>query len=279
MKIKLVNLLRLPIYLILTAVLAVLPACNDGSVNPLDFNAFSLQDDVALGKQLDDQIKADPNEYPLLNDPYVQQYMNNIMAQILQSPDIKFKNDFPYQIKVINTDVINAFAAPGGYVYVYKGLLKFIDNEATLAAVVAHEIGHCENRHATKRITKAYGIKFLLDLLLGDNPDQLTALGAEILTNFTLLQNSQSDEYEADQSSFYYLMSTKWYPGATIFFFDKIKDQSGTPNIFEQLFSTHPMPEDRIQKVEELIKNNNIPAPTESNLFPTEYADFKTHLN
>jgi len=91
----------------------------------LDFNLFTASDDVTLGKQLDSSIVANPKEYPILNSPTHTQYVQNIVDQILQSPEIKYKGTFPYKIKIINTSTINAFAAPGGYLYVYKGLLKF----------------------------------------------------------------------------------------------------------------------------------------------------------
>ena len=151
-----------------------------------------------------------------------------------------------------------------------------------MAAVLAHEIGHIENRHSTKRITKSYGYNYILDILIGDS-GELVQLGADILTNVALLQNSRDDEYEADESSFNYLKSTKWYPGATIYFFDKIfaEQESGDASILGDLLSTHPDPDKRVDAVEKLINDNNLPGPYEvgeDQLFTQDYVNFKNSL-
>ena len=122
-------------------------------------------------------------------------------------------------------------------------------------------------------MTKQYGVAFLLDLILGDDPSQLEELGANMLTGLAFLKNSRDDEFEADEYSFKYLQATKWYPGGITFFFTKISDNSGG-GFLDELLSTHPMPEDRIKAVEEMIKISNIPAPSESNLFTVEYQNF-----
>ncbi len=270
----------LALLLMVTGSFAFLYSCDDGSLNPLDFNAFSLADDVALGAQLDSQVKADKNEYPILSNAAAQAYVEAIFNEILASPEIDYENSFPYQVKIVKRDdIINAFAAPGGYVYVYTGLLKYIDNEATLAAILAHEIGHCENRHATKRITKSYGVQYVLDILLGDNSDQLVQLGSEILTNLAFLKNSRDDEYEADESSFEYLKSTRWYPGASKYFFRKIlSTQAEDSSLVTVLLSTHPLSSDRIAAMDKLISDAKLAEPTEANLRSTEYKNFLTNI-
>ena len=266
------------VFVLLFFVGIAIPSCEDGSLNPLDFNAFSVQDDVTLGQQLDEEIRANPSQYPILNSVEATRYVQDIANEIISSPQVKYRGTFPYKVQIINdAKTINAFAAPGGYIYDYTGLLKFLDNEATLAAVISHEIAHAERRHSTKRMTKIYGVQIVLDVVLGKNPSQLEQIGANLLTGLGLLKNSRDDEYEADEYSFKYLQSTKWYPGATIFFFDKVKEnQSG--GLLEELLSTHPMPEDRIKAVEDLIKAADLPAPSESNLFAKRYSQFKDTL-
>ena len=271
---KLINiLLRLKsaVFIFLATILII--SCNDSS-DPSSVNIFTLQDDVKLGMQLDSQIINNSTEYPLLNLNSATKYMQNIVDEIIKSPDVKNKHVFNYTIKIIRTDsIVNAFAAPGGYMYVYTGLLKFMENEATLAAVLAHEIAHAERRHATKRMTKHYGVSFLLGLLLGDNPSQWEEIGANLLTGLALLKNSRDDEYEADEYSFKYLLETKWYPGGITYFLMKIDDNLGS-NILKELILTHPNPEDRVAAVEQMIKDASIPAPTEENLFTSQYRQF-----
>ncbi|MFC2131136.1 M48 family metalloprotease [Bacteroidota bacterium] len=260
------------IWIIILALTLLTGACDSDDI--LSPNIFTVQDDVQLGRDLDVQIKSNSSEYPLLNQASANQYVQNMVNEIIKSPEIEYADIFEYKTQIVlNDEVVNAFAAPGGFLYVYTGLLKFLDNEATLAAVLAHEVAHAERRHATKRMTKQYGVSFLLGLILGDDPSQLEEIGANLLTGFALLKNSRDDEFEADEYSFKYLQSTKWYPGGITFFFQKIDDNSGS-NFLEELLSTHPMPEDRVAAVEKMIEDANIPEPNESNLFTTEYQAF-----
>jgi len=253
-----------------------LSGCSDNSSNPLDFNAFSTADDVELGRQLDSQIRVNPAEYPLYTYYAPNTYVQGIVDEIVALPKIKYKGIFVYKCQIIKNDsVINAFATPGGYIYVYTGLLKFIDNEATLAGILGHEIAHAEQRHATKRMTKAYGVEFLLNLVLGNNPNQYAQIAANLFTGLGFLENSREDEYDADDYSFKYLLDSKWYPGAITYFFDKLK--TGDTSFLTVLLSTHPMPEDRITKVKELINTYKVTA-TEANLFTERYVLFKQHL-
>lgn len=255
-----------------------LSSCDD-STNPLDFNLFSPSDDVQLGKQVDAEISNNSKEYPILNSQTHTQYLQNMINEIIQSPEIKYRGTFAYTVKIINTNTINAFATPGGYIYVYKGLLKFVDNEATLAGILAHEIAHAERRHSTKRMTKAYGLSLLSSILLGDNPSALEELAANLLSGLALLKNSRDDEYEADEYSFKYLLSTQWYPGGLIYFFEKIQQQQKTkPTEFEELLSTHPLDQKRIDQINKFLKERNIPAPTENNLFSARYTQYKNSL-
>lgn len=251
----------------------------DESTNPLDINLFTPAEDLKLGQQVDTEITNNTKEYPILNSPTHVQYLQNIMDQIIQSPEIKYRGTFAYTIKIINTNTLNAFATPGGYIYVYKGLLKFVDNEATLAGILAHEIAHAERRHSTKRMTKAYGLSLLTSILLGNDPSALEQLAANLLSGLALLKNSRDDEYEADEYSFNYLLSTQWYPGAIKYFFAKIQEnQKSKPSDFEELLSTHPLDEKRVEQINKLLKDKNIPTATENNLFTSRYTQFKNSL-
>jgi predicted Zn-dependent protease len=249
-----------------------------GCENATDVNFFSVQDDVELGKGLDQEIKLNPQEYPIYDSYQHTQYVQEILNEIIESPEINYADVFEYKITLIdNDDVVNAFAAPGGYIYVYTGLLKFLDNEATLAGIIAHEVAHAERRHATQRMTKAYGISIMLGLILGENPSMWEELAANLFSGLTLLYNSREDEYEADEYSFRYLKSTKWYPGAILYFFYKA-DDNREAGFLEELFLTHPLPSNRIEQMEALVAAGNVPDPSESNLFADRYAQFKATL-
>ncbi len=244
-------------------------------------NIFSDSDDIKLGQQVDKEIRSKPNEYPILQGrPDVNTYVERVGNRALASPEVKKRGIYAYTYEIIKDDkTINAFCTPGGYIFVYTGLLKFVDNEATLAGILGHEIGHAERRHATKRITKAYGAQILLSIALGENSSQIVEIGANLFTGLAFLANSRSDEAEADEYSFKYLQSTEYYPGAIRFFFDKIQQEKETRGgSFERLLSTHPLPQDRIDRVIEMLKQSGIPAPTEDHLFVQRYQSFKSTL-
>lgn len=233
-------------------------------------NLYKPADDAKLGKEVAQEIDSNPQEYPILNNPTVTAYVQSIVNDILRSPKIKYRGVFAYRVKVIHDDnTVNAFCTPGGYIYVYTGLMRIMDNEASLAGVLGHEIAHAENRHSTERITKAYGIQMLASVVLGQNPSQAATIASNLFSGLELLRNSRSDELESDNSSFEYLRSTKWYPGAIKYFFQKTSGRN--TSAFETLFLTHPPSEDRLSNINDLTRKNKIPAASESNLFATRY--------
>lgn len=240
-------------------------------------NIFPASYDAQLGANLDEEIRKNPREYPILNNEAIRSAVQNMVNAIIRSPLVEYRNRFAYRVTIINDpNTINAFCTPGGYIYVYTGLMKAVDNEATLAAVLGHEIAHAERRHATKRMTKALGAQLLLDIALGRNPSRATELAANLFVGLALLKNSRDDEAESDEYSFRYLQSTQWYPGALGFFFEKIKGRGG--GAIERLLSTHPLPQDRIDANAERIRNANLPPPTEATLRTQAYQELKRQL-
>jgi len=254
----------------LSCVISLLLSCSS-------INIFPVSQDQALGAQFDQEIRADTKEYKILNKPKARDYIQKIVDRIIQSPDVKYKGTFPYHVEILDDDkTVNAFCTPGGYIYVYTGLLKMIDNEATLAGVLGHEIAHAERRHSTSRMTKALGLEALTELALGKNPNQNVKLAANAFEGLGLLKNSRDDEDEADEYSFRYLQSTPWYPGGIQYFFEKVKGRSGSA--LDELFSTHPLPESRLENTRQRLKDANIPPPTEAQLNTHAYQEFKRAL-
>lgn len=255
-------------------------SCSSDTIGPLTI--FSDQDDVNLGKQVDEQIRNDPAQYPILkNRPDVKAYVKAVGDKVLNSPEVRKRNVYAYTYEIIHDDnTVNAFCTPGGYIYVYTGLLRFVENEATLAGVLGHEIAHAERRHASQRMTQAYGVQVLLGIVLGQNPSQLEEIGANLLTGLALLKNGRDQESESDRYSFKYLQSTEYYPGAIKYFFEKIIAQQGGSgsSALETLLSTHPAPGDRISGVNQLLQESNTPEPTEANLFSQRFKAFQNTL-
>ncbi|HEX2787922.1 MAG TPA: M48 family metallopeptidase [Ignavibacteria bacterium] len=247
-------------------------------------NIFSESDDVAIGKDIDRQIKADPRQFPMLQGrPEVNDYVTRIGKTILTNSNfIQYENTFPYQFTVVNDTIVNAFCTPGGFIYVYTGLIKFLDNEAALAGVIGHEIAHAERRHMTQRLTSYYGVNAILGLVLGSNPNIFAEIAANLFVGLGFLANSRSDELEADNYSIRYLTATQWYPGSITFFFDKIREeqrQKGTtPGDLERLLSTHPLPQDRITNVSTQLRDLKINADPTKGLNTQEYQRIKSLL-
>lgn len=243
-------------------------------------NIFPVEQDVALGSEFALQLQNSSKDYPVYNNPTVKNYITQkIFQPILQSPDVLYKNVFKYNLEIIKNDtILNAFAVPGGPVYVYTGLLKYLDSEAALAGVLGHEIAHAERRHATNRMTKQMGIQMLTQLVLGQNPSQTAMIVSNLFTGMTLLANSRADEDESDQVSMKYLQATKYYPGAVKFFFEKMRDdgkvEKGGQGI-SVFLSTHPDPIARIASADQRLQAAGIPVKnytaTGAGIFKDEY--------
>lgn len=212
-------------------------------------NIFTIQDDKTLGLQVKNEIASDPATYPILPEaqyPQAYTYLREVRDKILNSGQVRYKNEFAWEVYIIRDDnTLNAFCAPGGYIYVYTGLIKYLDSEDEFAGVMAHEIAHADRRHSTSQLTKAYGISTLLSVVLGDNQSALT----DIAQNLLFLSFSRGDETDADEHSVMYLCPTDLNAAGAAGFFEKIEAQGGSNP--PQFLSTHPNPDNRIVKIYE----------------------------
>lgn len=243
-------------------------------------NLFSKSDDVQLGKQMAQQIAADPAHYPILNNPTLTNYLQSIEDRIVQSPNVKNK-DFHYRIQVINDPkTINAFTIPAGGIYVYTGLLNFINDESALAGVLAHETTHADHRHATRNLTQAYGLQIISSLALGNNPGMIAQIVSSLGSQLTILKFSRDDEQEADQGSFddlNQLSGRPWWPGGVNIFLQKsLAAQPSQPGAFQQLFLTHPVDQQRINAINADIRSAGLPSATAAQLNVANYARYKS---
>ncbi|MCC2544923.1 M48 family metalloprotease [Hymenobacter sp. BT175] len=237
------------LFLSLAASLGATSACSsdgDGVV------LFSIEDDKALGDKVAAQTdstyraKGQLLERNSASNQRAYQLLDGVVNRVLNSGQVTYRNEFPWDVKIIKDDnVQNAFASPGGHIYVFTGLIKFLDNESQLAGVLGHEIAHADRRHTSKQLQEQYGISVLLSLVLGENPGQL----AQIAAGLRGLQFSRTAEAEADQYSVMYLNGTGYYAcDGTAGFFIKAQQQ-GQANPPEFL-STHPNPDNRIQAIQ-----------------------------
>lgn len=233
---------------------------------------MSVQDDIRLGQSSVAQIEADPTTYPVLDsatNSVAYGHIYRIRDNILNSGKVYYKNEFPWRIRIIKDDnTLNAFCTPGGYIYVYTGIIKYLDNETQLAGVMGHEIAHADRRHSANQMVKQYGLQILLEILSGGNPSQLAQIGAQLIA----LKFSRSDETEADDYSVRYLLGTEYDPQGAKFFFQKIGGSSQVP----QFLSTHPNPDNRVVNIEETWKCLGAGGNTAT--FDQRYQEFKNSL-
>lgn len=233
---------------LLTIVLAsmVLSFSNCGGSKKLGggINLFSIDQDRQLGAQVAAEIDGNPKEYPLLDsvsNKEIYAYLYKIRNSILSSGQVKHKDDFQWRLRIIKNDsVLNAFCTPGGYIYVYTGILKYLDNEAQLAGVMCHEIGHADLRHSTRQMTQMYGVTTLIDIIAGNH-----AMLAQVTQGLVGLKFSREHESEADQASVTYLCPTAYQADGGAGFFEKILAQGGSKT--PEFLSTHPSPEGRVE--------------------------------
>lgn len=256
---------------ILLSGVAGLTACKKGGLN-----IFTIEDDKNLGLQMETEIAGDPGQYPLL-DPvqYASSYayLENIKLQILNSGQMQHAGDFEWKLHIIQDDnTLNAFCTPGGYIYVYTGLIKYLDNASSLAGVLGHEMAHADQRHSTQQLTQQYGIATLLEVALGKDQNTL----ADIAANLTLLAFSRDHEKDADTHSVIYLCPTQYRADGAADFFQKIVD-SGDPQP-PAFLSTHPSPDNRIANIhseKSTLGCSNVPS---NQVEITEYTAFKNSL-
>ena len=187
-------------------------------------------------------------QYRLVNDRASLQYLNEVGRRIAaQTP----MGNMPWDFFIVDDPSVNAFNLPGGLVYVNRGLIAEADSLDQLAGVLSHEIGHGAARHGTQLMTRSYGYNLLAGLLLGRNPSQGQQILAQLVGTGVLTRYSRNAEMEADRLGVEYAYRAGYNPrGAADFFRQLLQMRQRRPTKVEQFFSTHPLTEQRINRVE-----------------------------
>jgi Zn-dependent protease with chaperone function len=235
----------------MSAVLAVDLAMAQTRIRP-GFNLFSVDQDMEIGKQSATEVE---RQLPLLRDRATAKYITSIATRLIAAAP---GADYAYQFKVVNVSDINAFALPGGYLYLNRGLIEAADSEGMLAGVMAHEMAHVALRHGTNQASKAYlgqaGLGILGGLIAGDSKSTektVNAIGGFGM-NALFLKFSRTDEEQADVVGAQMLASAGYDPTDMIDFFKMLEDKKDRePSKVEQFFSSHPTPGDRAERVKD----------------------------
>jgi len=218
------------------------------------FNLFSMEQDIEIGRQSAEEVE---KQIPIPRLPAVDGFIGVIGQRLqaaIQGPE------FPYKFRVANLSDVNAFALPGGFMYINRGLIETADNEAELAGVMAHEMAHVALRHGTNQASKAYlaqaGLGVLGGLIgggQGGTSQMIEAVGGFGL-NAVFMKFSRTAEEQADVVGAQTLAKAGYNPWGMVTFFEKMHELSGgDPGKFEGFFSTHPAPSNRARRIQEEI--------------------------
>jgi predicted Zn-dependent protease len=265
---------------------AATKVAHDGSINDLDAignrnvgcakgmgNWYGLEKQIAMGKQISMQVES---QSKVINDPVISEYINRLGQNLVRNSD----SQVPFTIKVIDSDDINAFALPGGFFYVNSGLILAADEEAELAGVMAHEIGHVAACHAARENTRGNLMQMMtIPLIFIGGPIGYAAYeGAGLAVPLTFLKFSRGFEAQADYLGIEYMYKAGYDPAAFVSFFEKIQAQEKKkPGTVSKAFSTHPQTPDRIKESQEEIATI-LPPKQEYVVTSSEFDEVKSRL-
>lgn len=236
-------------------------------VNP-GFNLFSAQQDVEIGQQSAAEAE---QQLPVMNDAQINAYVNDIGQKLAKNAG---GPNFPYRFRVVNASDINAFALPGGYIYLNRGIIDNADNEGEVAGVLAHEIAHVALRHGTHQASKAYaaqaGLSILGGLLggkVGGNTAQILNAVGGLGLNALFLKFSRELETQADVRGAQILAASGYSPADMVGFFHELEKVDKSKKT--TWLSHHPAPPDRIKRIEQearLLRVNDNPTTNTAQL-------------
>ncbi|HEU4455795.1 MAG TPA: M48 family metallopeptidase [Longimicrobium sp.] len=239
--------------------------------------AVTTQQEVQLGRDYSNQIN---RQLPLVTDRASNDYINRLGRQIATRAD---QRGIPYTFYIVNSDVVNAFAIPGGYIYVNRGLVERADNVSELAGVLGHEIGHVVERHSIERLQRAQNANTMLGVLYGvllrRNPSGVEQAGVQVAGSAVFAGYSRDAEREADAVAIPYLIRSGISPnGLPSFFQELMSERQRNPSRVEGWFSTHPLEQERINNTRSIIAAT--PGANASNLATDtrEFQNFRARL-
>lgn len=238
--------------LALSSMLVVACATNPAT-GKRELSLMSEAQEVQLGQEMDVQVR---NEMGLYDDPALQKYVQDIglrLARVSERPNL------PWHFAVVDEPAVNAFALPGGYIYVTRGILPFLDDEAQLAGVLGHEIGHVTARHAAQQYTKATTAGLGVTLLSIFVPEARPLQGiTETALGVLFLKHGRDDELQADGLGVQYAARTGWDPAGVagmLTTLARLDEATGSRKGVPNWLTTHPAPADRVQKVQAAIQS------------------------
>jgi beta-barrel assembly-enhancing protease len=236
-------------------------------------NWYSVEKQVAMGRSFAQQVES---QVKMVNDPVVTEYVNRIGQNLVRNSDAQV----PFTIKVIDSDVVNAMALPGGFFYVNSGLILAADEEAEVAGVMAHEIAHVAACHAAREMSRANLMQMasIPLIFVGGAIGYAGYEAAGIGGMFGILKFSRGFEAEADYLGIEYMYRAGYDPSAFVSFFEKVQAmEKKKPGTLAKAFDTHPQNADRIQKSQDEIRKI-LPAKQQYVVTTSEFDEVKSRL-
>jgi len=219
-------------------------------------NSFTPQQDIQLGRQSANEVE---RTKPMCNDPKVDAYLTKIGKRLIEHLNTA-GIEYPWEFHCVNDKAINAFALPGGFVFVNRGAVEAADNEAQLAAVMAHELSHVALRHGTNQVTKARyaqlgtGVLSVAGGILGGAAGAAASGVGQFAAGSLLLRYSRGAETQADVMGTQVLYDSGYDPRAMAAFFENLNASEAAGKAPPEFFSDHPNPDHRIERVDAEIK-------------------------
>ncbi len=236
-------------------------------------NWYSIEKQIAMGKSFAQQVES---QSKMVSDPVVTEYVNRLGQNLVRNSDAQV----PFTIKVIDSDVVNAMALPGGFFYVNSGLILAADEEAELAGVMSHEIAHVAACHAARENTRGniMNLASIPLIFVGGAVGYAGYEAAGLALPLTFLHFSRGFEAEADYLGLEYMYKAGYDPQAFVSFFEKVQAmEKKKPGTLSKAFSTHPQTPDRIEKSQQEIATI-LPARPQYLVTTSEFDDVKARL-
>lgn len=228
-----------------------------------------------LGEELAAEVEREVTIHP---DAQVQRYVrglgNAVVRSAKRSGETHEAIDFNFTV-IDDDEQVNAFALPGGEIYVFSGLLQAAESEAEIVGVLAHEVAHVTQRHVAQRLTAQFGLSALASLALGQNPGLAQQIVAQVVGTGALLSFSRDQERDADRSAIPYMAAAGYAPEGLISFFERMAEMQGQVPGVLQLLQSHPAPQQRIQLARQQISDMG---ERPRRVGRAEYEDFKDNI-
>ena len=257
---------RLPFAARLLSVIAaasVLACATNPATGQKEFSLMSEAQEIQIGQENDAQIRREMGVY---DDPGLQEYVSTIGLRLARASE---RPNLPWHFTVLDEPAVNAFALPGGYIYVTRGILAFLNTEDQLAGVLGHEIGHVTARHSAQQYTKATSAGVGLTLLSIFVPEARPLQGAaETALGVLFLKHGRDDERQADRLGVQYTAKTGWDPAGVAGMLNtlaRLDEASGSRRGVPNWLATHPAPAERVSEVKQYVQEQGIAVGTTGN--------------